>query len=686
MCKAVEKDHLFGSSHNLDDPILDCFMTYGLEPTNTGASGYKRVEIILQVDETLVPDSMKDKSPDSTLKHGDIVYHREKIGDLNKEDANMRTAYFKAVTEEMSALCALKFAEVTIIPETRDPISTRFVLKVKRKADGSFDRVKARLVVRGFMQRIGLDFYTSYSPMATLASCRLVLAAAVKHKVKCHQIDIPNAFIQGNAERDMFINLPTGLALSEACIQDMLKGKELDLADRKKYRIGLRLLKALYGLKQAPLLWNLRIDKFFQKHGFERQSADACLYRFQEEVDGEIKWVLLSVSVDDILCTGTHDKKIDSLKQALNEEFSIVINGETKNCTWTDYVESFLGILVTGRPEHGKITLSVPGKIADLIKEIEEACGTKVHEIKSLTTPDKKDVVRPGKLKDYLKENFARVVGCTIYMSITCRPDICTWVSRTARGMHDPQETHLYLAYRLLMYLKGTRSRGLNFSYESPIAELLSEYQEAEGKEIKSEIQNASCYAFSDANWADATDEKLRSTSGFCIYVFGCLVSWHSKRQTLTAASTMQAELIAAATCADEVKWFTNILIPNKLIFGEFVSVPLFVDNQAALSVSNHPKMSASNKFVDLREYRIRDYQKEGIIRPVWIPGNLNPADLFTKLLGRTLFMQNTRLLGMSTIPSDSLADEQNRDSCLYSMANKSFLGLSPSVLLCSSF
>lgn len=67
MCKAVEKDHLFGSSHNLDDPILDCFMTYGLEPTNTGASGYKRVEIILQVDETLVPDSMKDKSPDSTL-------------------------------------------------------------------------------------------------------------------------------------------------------------------------------------------------------------------------------------------------------------------------------------------------------------------------------------------------------------------------------------------------------------------------------------------------------------------------------------------------------------------------------------------------------------------------------------------------------------------------------------------
>ena len=63
----------------------------------------------------------------------------------------------------------------------------------------------------------------------------------------------------------------------------------------------------------------------------------------------------------------------------------------------------------------------------------------------------------------------------------------------------------------LVLYLKGTQSRGLDFSYESPIAELLSKYQEAEGKEIKSEIENASCYAFSDANWADAEGAAPRA-------------------------------------------------------------------------------------------------------------------------------------------------------------------------------
>ena len=51
----------------------------------------------------------------------------------------------------------------------------------------------------------------------------------------------------------------------------------------------------------------------------------------------------------------------------------------------------------------------------------------------------------------------------------------------------------------------------------------------------------------------------------------------------------MQAELIAAATCADECKWFHNIFASSKEIFGPLASIPLLVDNQAALSTANHP-------------------------------------------------------------------------------------------------
>ena len=121
----------------------------------------------------------------------------------------------------------------------------------------------------------------------------------------------------------------------------------------------------------------------------------------------------------------------------------------------------------------------------------------------------------------------------------------------------------------------------------------------------------------------------------------------------------MQAELIAAATCADEVKWFSNFLKPNETIFGKFKPIPLLVDNKAALSVANHPKVGKGSKFVDLREYRIRDYQMEGVIRPLWIPGNLNPSDLFTKLLGKTLFERNVRLLGVGTLKPDEELKEK---------------------------
>ena len=77
------------------------------------------------------------------------------------------------------------------------------------------------------------------------------------------------------------------------------------------------------------------------------------------------------------------------------------------------------------------------------------------------------------------------------------------------------------------------------------------------------------------------------------------------------------------------------------------------MDNQAALSTANHPLTTPKSKFVSLRDFRIRDYQNEGIVRPAWIPGKINPADGFTKLLGTHLSQQFTTLLGMRDRPVD---------------------------------
>ena len=140
-------------------------------------------------------------------------------------------------------------------------------------------------------------------------------------------------------------------------------------------------------------------------------------------------------------------------------------------------------------------------------------------------------------------------------------------------------------------------------------------------------------------------DEELRSTSGHAVYVYDNLVSWSSKRQTLTARSTFQAELIAASSAADVAAWYFNMASELRFIFFRDLTakqavppIPLLIDNVNALSCSNHPKQTPASKHVHLREFRIRHHVKNEVIRCLWVPTPLNAADLFTKPMGPTLF------------------------------------------------
>ena len=84
------------------------------------------------------------------------------------------------------------------------------------------------------------------------------------------------------------------------------------------------------------------------------------------------------------------------------------------------------------------------------------------------------------------------------------------------------------------------------------------------------DVPNSPVVGFSDADWLPkASDgEQMKSTSGHCFYVFGNLVQWTSKRQTITAASTMQAELIAASSAADSAVWYHTLQCDFPFLFN----------------------------------------------------------------------------------------------------------------------
>ena len=65
------------------------------------------------------------------------------------------------------------------LPAGQRALDSRIVLKVKYRADGSFDKNKARLVARGFLARMGTDFFSTFSPMASLTAVRAMCSLAV---------------------------------------------------------------------------------------------------------------------------------------------------------------------------------------------------------------------------------------------------------------------------------------------------------------------------------------------------------------------------------------------------------------------------------------------------------------------------------------------------------------------------
>ncbi|GJZ45602.1 calcineurin B-like protein 4 [Tanacetum coccineum] len=114
------------------------------------------------------------------------------------------------------------------------PLGYKWIFKKKRKADGTVDKYKARLVIKGFRQREGLDYFDTYSLVTRITSIRMILAIAALRNLEVHQIDVKKAFLNGDLEEEIYMNQPEGF---------MAPGLESKVC---------RLVKSLYDLRKAP--------------------------------------------------------------------------------------------------------------------------------------------------------------------------------------------------------------------------------------------------------------------------------------------------------------------------------------------------------------------------------------------------------------------------------------------------
>ena len=103
--------------------------------------------------------------------------------------------WYTAMKSEMDSIRRTGTWNLVHLPQGRQAIGSRWIFEVKRKADGTVDRYKARIVAKGFSQKEGIDYTETFAPVAKFTTLRLLLALAAQDDLEIHQMDVCTAFL-----------------------------------------------------------------------------------------------------------------------------------------------------------------------------------------------------------------------------------------------------------------------------------------------------------------------------------------------------------------------------------------------------------------------------------------------------------------------------------------------------------
>ena len=153
--------------------------------------------------------------------------------------------------------------------------------------------------------------------------------------------------------------------------------------------------------------------------------------------------------------------------------------------------------------------------------------------------------------------------------------------------------------------------------------------------------------AFTDADWAGSVDDR-RSTSGYCTFIGGNLVTWRSKKQTVVARSSAEAEYRAMALGTCELLWLQSLL--GDLGIQVDGPIRLYCDNKAAISIAHNPVQYDRTKHIEIDRHFIKEKLSNGQICMPFVRFEDQLADVFTKGLSSKVFHSIVCKLGMRDI------------------------------------
>ena len=141
----------------------------------------------------------------------------------------------------------------------------------------------------------------TFSLVAKTVSVRVLTALASTQRWPLHQLDINNAFLHGDLEKEeVYMDLPLGYHS---------KGESTFLAP-----MVCKLVKSFYGLKQASRQWNAKLSATISALGFKQPQADHSLFAHSSGSH----FTALMIYVDDMIITSNDSACVANLKWVLD--------------------------------------------------------------------------------------------------------------------------------------------------------------------------------------------------------------------------------------------------------------------------------------------------------------------------------------------------------------------------------
>jgi len=206
--------------------------------------------------------------------------------------------------------------------------------------------------------------------------------------------------------------------------------------------------------------------------------------------------------------------------------------------------------------------------------------------------------------------------------------DIAFTVIKMSQFSANPSQDHLDKAMYIMHYLIGTQD--YHVVYDGRI--------------------NEGLIAHTDLDWA-SDPIKCRSTTGFLTSLASSIVCWQSHLQKTVVLSSTEAEYMAMLDTCQQIAWIQSLF---QELGYDLAPTPICGDNQGSIFIRSNPVQEQQTKHINICYHYICECIEDGKVSVYFVPGNENPADMFTKNLGAIDFLHFRKHLGIKFLDDKS--------------------------------